>query len=70
MGIEKDGYTQGALFVLTPLREDWVDVLGRPIPPRPTRGSRGQGQPADPFDAFQLRAEYKGYGSWRVSLNK
>jgi hypothetical protein len=66
VGIEGEGYIQGAVFVLTPLMEDWAAQLGRP-PLDHAHASGGGEQPL--LTQLQFRVEYKGYGPWIVSLH-
>jgi hypothetical protein len=69
-GIEKEGYVEGAVFVLSPAM-DWVRVLDQPPPDYNTGSARPRrprgGQADGPFANMRLRAEYKGYKPWRVS---
>lgn len=58
IGIEKDGYIEGAIFTITPLlasAADWATFLSKPV------GSTGP-----PVAGLRLAVEYKGYGVWRV----
>lgn len=73
VGIEKHGYVEGAVFVLVPSVDEWMDVLSQPLPEQLT-GPTGRvvrkkqkTQPEDSFASLALRAVYKGYGPWRVS---
>jgi hypothetical protein len=72
VGIEDEGFVEGAVFVLTPSVSDWMDVLSRPVPGTDTvRRSvslrRKPEREVDPFSDLTLKASYKGYGPWRVS---
>lgn len=61
--MEKEGYADGAIFVLSLDNvTDWAQALMQP--PSAKRSWTGQRQ--DPFSATTLKAQYKGYGRWKV----
>lgn len=68
MGLEKEGYTRGAIYVLHLENVgDWTQAI---LQPRPSSASKktkkGRAAAANPFARASLRAEFKGYGRWRV----
>jgi hypothetical protein len=74
VGIEKEGYVEGAVFVITPSLDDWMGALSQPLPQeavsesgRPCRKKSKAEEPVDPFARLTLTAHYKGVGPWRVS---
>jgi hypothetical protein len=81
VGIEKQGYVQGGIFVLSPTMEkDWMEALGQPLPTQEHvmtasgRLARTKRVATDgntrAFTGLKLKAEYKGYGPWRVSKSE
>jgi hypothetical protein len=77
VGIEKQGYVQGGIFVISPTMEDWMEALDQPLPTQEHvttasgRLARTKRVATDgntrAFTGLKLKAEYKGYGPWRVS---
>lgn len=77
VGIEADGYMEGAIFVINPSVDGWLEAISQPLPQqdvmdsgRPSRAKKPRAPSAprqDPLAGFKLHAEYKGYGPWRVS---
>jgi hypothetical protein len=58
--LEKEGYAEGAIFVLSLDKvPDWAQAIMQP-----KRSRAGQRQ--DPFSSATLKAQYKGYGRWKV----
>jgi hypothetical protein len=75
VGMEKYGYTEGAVFVLTPSVENWKELVRQPLPSQRMSESgrpvRKKTKPLpDPFAGLELRAEYMGYGGWKVRLTQ
>jgi hypothetical protein len=68
---------EGAIFVLNPSIDGWLDAISQPLPQqdvmdsgRPSRAKKPRAPSAprqDPLAGFKLQAHYKGYGPWRVS---
>jgi hypothetical protein len=67
MGIEKDNYVHGAIYVLSLENvEDWTHAIAQPKPKPPSSGKK-RGRSVNPFSEASIKAEFKGYGRWRVS---
>jgi hypothetical protein len=63
LSIEKVGYVNGAVFVISLANVDnWDQAVKQPIVQRAKKGPK----PVDPFSTASLKAEFKGYGRWRV----
>ena len=62
MGIERQGYGEGGVFVLSP-SVDWRDLLSQPL----GKGRQGRAAAGGALKDLKLRVEYKGYRRWRVS---
>jgi hypothetical protein len=62
--VEKQGYAEGAIFVLGLDKvPDWAQAIIQP--PQSNKRSRA-GQRRDPFSSATLKAQFKGYGRWKV----
>jgi hypothetical protein len=62
--VEKEGYAEGAIFVLSLDNvDDWARAIMQPL--QANKRSRA-GQRQDPFSAATLKAQYQGYGRWKV----
>lgn len=65
LGIEKDGYVDGGVFVISLENVDnWVQAVTQPK--ASSGGKKNQPKPVDPFATASLKVEFKGHGRWRV----
>jgi hypothetical protein len=63
LSIEKVGYVNGAVFVISLANVDkWHQAVQEPT----VRSTKKGPKPVDPFSTASLKAEFKGYGRWRV----
>jgi hypothetical protein len=68
VSIEKDGFVEGAIFVLSLDNVDnWTDAIIQPKAHHKHKSKAERRQPPSPFSSVTVKAQFKGYGPWRVS---
>lgn len=66
LGIERAGFVEGSIFVLKLQNvPEWGHALTEPLHTR-AKGRKERRSKRDPFASASIKAEYKGFGSWRV----
>lgn len=65
LGLEKGGFVQGGIFVLklhgVP---QWAQAVTEPLDT--SEAGKPQRRGKNPFASVSIKAEFKGYGGWRV----
>lgn len=71
VGLEKEGYTHGAIYVLHVENvDDWTQAIIQPKPKASGGGKKKKKKVVNPFSGAAIRAEFKGYGRWRVRTHR